>query len=69
MANLLAGKEVIKEFIQQNATPSNLATESLRLLEDTAVRAGMRHSFTAIRANLQAPATISPARAVLAALA
>ncbi len=68
MANLLAGKEIVQEFIQQNATPANLATESLRLLEDTAVRAGMRHNFTAIRTKLQAPATLSPARAVLAAL-
>ena len=68
MANLLAGKEIVKEFIQQNATQANLATESLRLLDDPAYRATMRKHFQAVRENLQAPATITPAQAVLDAL-
>ena len=68
MANLLAGQEIVKEFIQQNATASNLATESLRLLDDPAYRATMRTNFQAVREKLQAPATISPAQAVLDAL-
>jgi lipid-A-disaccharide synthase len=68
MANLLAGKEIVKEFIQQDASPANLATESLHLLDDPAYRATMRTNFQAVREKLQAPATISPAQAVLDAL-
>jgi lipid-A-disaccharide synthase len=69
MANLLAGKEIVREFIQNDATPSRLAAESLRLLDDAACRAAMREAFRHVRQNLFAPATISPARAVLGALA
>lgn len=68
MANLLAGKEIVKEFIQQDATASNLATESLHLLDDPEYRATMRKNFQAVRAKLQAPATLTPAQAVLDAL-
>jgi len=68
MANLLAGQEIVKEFIQQDATASKLAAESLRLLDDPAYRAKMRKNFQAVRENLQAPVTITPAQAVLDAL-
>jgi lipid-A-disaccharide synthase len=68
MANLLAGREIIQEFIQQDATAANLAAESLRLLDDRAYRATMRTHFQAVRENLQTPATTTPAQAVLEAL-
>jgi lipid-A-disaccharide synthase len=69
MANILAGKEIVKEFIQQDATPTNLAAEALRLLDDATYRASMRTNVQAVHKNLQAPGTVSPARAVLNALA
>ncbi len=69
MANLLAGKEIIKEFIQGDATAPALATEALRLLDDASYRTAMRAHFEAVHQKLQAPATISPAQAVLDALA
>jgi lipid-A-disaccharide synthase len=69
MANILAGKEIVKEFIQQDATPANLAAEALRLLDDAAYRASMRTNFKTVHAELQAPGTVSPAGAVLNALA
>ena len=69
MANLLAGKEIVREFIQTDATPSRLAAESLRLLDDAACRDALREEFRRVRQNLLAPATISPARAVLGTLA
>ncbi len=69
MANLLAGKEIVKELIQRDATPSNLAQESLHLLEDPNYRATMRTNFQAVHQHLQAPGTTTPARAVLEALA
>jgi len=65
MANILAGREIIREFIQSDATPSALATEALRLLEDSTYRASMRAHFESVRKTLQAPSTVSPARAVL----
>jgi lipid-A-disaccharide synthase len=68
MANLLAGQEIVKEFIQQDATPANLATEALRLLGDPAYRAALRTRFTKVHQTLQSPATITPAQAVLDAL-
>jgi lipid-A-disaccharide synthase len=68
MANLLAGKEIVKEFIQQDATPTALASESMLLLDDAAHRAAMRANFKTVRGKLLAPGSISPARAVLDAL-
>ena len=68
MANLLAGKEIVKEFIKQDASPANLATEALHLLDDPAYCATMRTHLTQVHQTLQAPATITPAQAILDAL-
>jgi lipid-A-disaccharide synthase len=68
MANILAGKEIVKEFIQQDATPTALASESMLLLDDAAHRAAMRANFARVRQKLIASGAISPARAVLGAL-
>jgi len=68
MANILAGKEIVKEFIQQDATPTALASESMLLLDDAAHRAAMRANFARVRQKLIASGAISPAQAVLDAL-
>jgi lipid-A-disaccharide synthase len=68
MANLLAGKEIVKEFIQQDATPTALASEGMLLLDDAAHRAAMRANFGKVREKLIAPGAISPAQAVLGVL-
>jgi lipid-A-disaccharide synthase len=68
MANILAGKEIVKEFIQQDATPTALASESMLLLDDAAHRAAMRANFARVRQKLIASGAISPAQAVLGAL-
>ena len=68
MANLLAGKEIVREFIQTSATPSALASEASRLLEDANYRSAMRANFAAVRRKLVAPGSVSPARAVLEVL-
>lgn len=65
MANLLAKKEIVREFIQHDATAQNLAEESLRLLDDANYRHTLRTHFAAVRQNLQTPATVSPAQAIL----
>ncbi len=68
MANILAGKEIVKEFIQQDATPPALASEGMLLLDDAAYRAAMRANFGKVRQTLIAPGAISPAQAVLGVL-
>jgi lipid-A-disaccharide synthase len=68
MANLLAGKEIVKEYIQHDATPTALASESMLLLEDAAYRDAMRANFAEVRKKLLAPGVISPAQAVLGVL-
>jgi lipid-A-disaccharide synthase len=68
MANLLSGKEIVKEFIQQDATPTALASESMLLLDDAAHRAAMRANFARVRQKLIASGAISPAQAVLGVL-
>ena len=68
MANLLAGKEIVKEFIQQDTTPTALASEALLLLDDAAYRSAMRANFGKVREKLTAPGAISPAQAVLGVL-
>lgn len=64
MANILAGRPVVKEFIQNDAEPSAMAAEALRLLDDPAATAAMRADFDTVREQLLAPAALSPARAV-----
>ena len=64
MANILAGEEIVRELIQQEATATNLATEALRLLDDSDYRTAMRANFKTVHAKLQAPGTVSAARAV-----
>ena len=68
MANILAEKEIVKEFIQQDATPTALASESMLLLDDAAHRAAMRANFARVRQKLIAPGAISSAHAVLGVL-
>ena len=68
MANLLAGKEIVKEFIQHDATPTTLASEALLLLDDAAYRSAMRANFGKVREKLTAPGAISSAQAVLGVL-
>jgi lipid-A-disaccharide synthase len=41
MVNLLAGKQVVREFVQTEATPENLAAELRQLLDDTVYRERM----------------------------
>lgn len=42
MVNLVAGRRVVPELIQDDMTAAGLAGEALRLLEDSAARAAMR---------------------------
>ncbi len=66
MVNLIAGKEVAKEFIQKNATPDAVAQEALRLLRDAAAREEMRRELRAVRQKLGEPGATDRAAKVIA---
>ena len=52
MINLLAGREVVREFIQPECTPSALATEAARLLDEGAYRDAQVRSLAEVVATL-----------------
>ncbi len=52
MPNLLAGEQIVPEFIQDAATPENLARASLDLLRDEARRRKVKQKFAEIIASL-----------------
>ena len=51
--NLLAGHRVVPEFIQDHATPENLAAAAIPLLTDAAQRAAQRQQLLALRQTLE----------------
>ena len=70
MANLLAGRTVVPELIQRDATPGRAAAEAARFLDDPARAASVRAELLAVRRSLGAPgAADRAAAAVLASLA
>jgi lipid-A-disaccharide synthase len=54
MVNLVAGKRVVPELIQEAFTPQSVAAEALRVLTDPAHAAGMRADLAIVRAKLGA---------------
>ena len=52
MINVLAGREVVREFIQRDCTPSALATEATRLLDDAEYRGAQVCSLAEVVATL-----------------
>ena len=52
LPNIVAGKSFIKELVQADATPENIAGEILRILKDSRKRNDMIRSYNGIRASL-----------------
>ena len=48
MPNVLAGREIAREFLQGDATPEALADETLRLIADPAARAQLQRDLAAV---------------------
>ncbi len=69
LPNILAGQEVAKELIQDQATATNLAAEVLRLLRDDSASAAMSERFKEIHLQLKQNASQKAARAVLGLIA
>jgi lipid-A-disaccharide synthase len=55
MPNLLAGEQIFPEFIQNAATPENLATAALRFLDDDQRRAETKAKLATVVASLGTP--------------
>lgn len=69
MVNLLAGREIAPELIQDACTPARVAEEASAILTDPARASTMRADVAAVRASLGGPgASARAAAAVLAAM-
>jgi lipid-A-disaccharide synthase len=52
LANIVANKLIVKELLQDNATPQKIATELFRLIEDQSYRSQVVSDLSKVRANL-----------------
>lgn len=65
LPNILAGESVVPEFVQDAATPENLAQALVNLLLDEPVRAAMQERFAELHGALRRDAAETAARALL----
>jgi lipid-A-disaccharide synthase len=52
MVNLVAGRKLVPELIQDEMTPANIASEAIRLLDDPSARERMRAGLKEVAARL-----------------
>jgi len=65
MPNVLAGREIARELLQDAATPAALAAETLRLLRDDHAREILQRDLEAVIKNLGAPGAARHAAAAI----
>lgn len=65
LVNIVAGRGIVPELIQQEATPGRLSEEATRLLSDEASYNEMRTALRAVRASLGAPGASQRAAALI----
>ncbi len=63
MVNLLAGRDIVPELLQERCTPAVLAATAERLIRDHAVADAQRTAFAALLRTLAPPDDIPPATA------
>jgi len=66
MANLIAGRGVVKELIQNDFRPDTVAREALALLEDPVRRQAVRTGLGEVRDRLGPPGASARAAAIVA---
>jgi lipid-A-disaccharide synthase len=59
LVNLMAGKAVVVELMQEQAEPQRLAEETRKILEDESVRRIQQQSFAALRRDISRPSRAS----------
>jgi lipid-A-disaccharide synthase len=52
LANIVAGKAVVREFLQRDASPENLAHELFELIDNQSYRERVRSDLERVRENL-----------------
>jgi lipid-A-disaccharide synthase len=65
MVNLVAGRAIVPELIQDGFTPATVAREAISLLTDSARASAMRRDLADVRARLGAPGASSRAAAAV----
>jgi lipid-A-disaccharide synthase len=68
MVNLLAGRRVVPELLQQDCTPARLAETVRQLIADPEVAAAQRAAFGPVLASLRPPGEEEPAAAAAEAV-
>jgi lipid-A-disaccharide synthase len=68
MVNLIAGREVVPELIQNDFTADKVAAQVLRLLRDPAASAAIRRELADVRRKLGPPGAVERAADAIAAL-
>jgi lipid-A-disaccharide synthase len=68
MVNLIAGRSVVRELVQDDFTPEKVTAETLRLLQDPNVRAAARAGLAEVRTNLGPPGAVERAADAIACL-
>jgi lipid-A-disaccharide synthase len=68
MVNLIAGRRVVPEFIQNDFTAVKVSGEILRLLRDSSARAELRAGLAEVRERLGPPGAVERAADAIAAL-
>lgn len=68
MVNLIAGREVVPELIQNDFTPENVAAHTLRLLHNAPAVARMRADLAEVRSKLGPPGAVERAAEAIASL-
>ena len=65
MVNVIAGREVVPEFVQHRASPRRIATAVVQLLRDKTRRALMQAELRAVKEQLGPPGAVARAAAVV----
>jgi lipid-A-disaccharide synthase len=68
LPNILAGKFLVPELLQDKATPQNLADTVMRILNDTNYLEEIQQEFTDIHLSLKQNTSEKAAKAILAYL-
>jgi len=68
MVNLIAGRRVVPELIQDDFTPGRVAQETLRLLRSSAATEEMRRGLAEVRAHLGPSGAVERAADLIASL-
>lgn len=68
MVNLIAGRPVAPELVQDDFTPEKVAAETLRLLQDPNARSAVRAGLTEVRKELGPPGAVERAAEAIAKL-